>query len=243
MPLLFLKYSGKPFVCFSSIFFVACEGILHCCADVTWVLSSEEVLLEPRPELEWTVDTARIRTPLIALPEPPAAFFGEIDRDTLLQGKIKQTKWRAHGAPGSLGRLPRSSNRQATYFEGLEEQRIVTQDKEISGDCIRVMFLKSDRTLGIWPQTLAENHGCGWVVSAGGPWGDQVGGRGGLSFELCAAEGGDRGWGRGLSLPAPPWPHLCASHLRGGAAPNGRSWSSLEKKCSLASSYANTSGP
>lgn len=99
------------------------------------------------------------------------------------------------GQPRSLGRLPRSSNRQATYFEGLEKWRIVTQAEEISGDCIRVMFLKSDRTPGIWPRTLAENHGCGWVVSAGGPWGDQVGGggvgKGGLSFELCAAEGGD----------------------------------------------------
>lgn len=97
--------------------------------------------------------------------------------------------------PGSLGRLPRSSNGQATYFEGLEEQRIVTQAEEISGDCIRVIFLKSDRTLGIWPQTLAEKHGCGWVVSAGGPWGDGGGGWGGgwggLSFELCAPEGGD----------------------------------------------------
>lgn len=79
----------------------------------------------------------------------------------------------------------------------------MTQAEGTSGYCTRVMFLKFDQILGIWPRTLAENHGWGWVVSAGGPQGGRDGGGRGLYFELCAAEG----WvGKSSSLHAPACP-------------------------------------
>lgn len=44
----------------------------------------------------------------------------------------------------------------------------MTQAEGTSGDYIRVMFLKFDQILGIWPWTLAENHGWGCLQEVPG---------------------------------------------------------------------------